>query len=335
LNWNPNKELHCCSCKQLFCFGDSQHCTKCCFVNPKNEQHCCFCKKSWKFTDPTTCTCGGIQMILQKIFKEFISDERHAQFGFTIDSLYLSPCLHNDCKAISRFLKGAKAKSLQEALRDISQYTVVIHGTPAVNHGSSICCDGFDTKRRNGQAYGAGEYFTDGFTVPESYCRRDGVYIVSLALKNHPAIVKRTGVESWYIVNHPTSSTGIDGELYVLPFGVIKANDNQIISSCTVCRRNPNYSSLVERKTQEFLDKKKKKLNADIDAVIMGKKHLAFYDETWKHYDSYAQNSIVQTFKQGTLVFNIIISGITYNIDLIRMIQTNNSTGGSRRISFV
>lgn len=47
---------------------------------------------------------------------------------------------------------------------------LVFHGTPADNI-ESICTNGLDPARRNGQAYGPGEYFGAAMDVSKGYCR--------------------------------------------------------------------------------------------------------------------------------------------------------------------
>ena len=47
---------------------------------------------------------------------------------------------------------------------------LAFHGT-AESNIDSICTTGYDQKKRNGQAYGAGEYFATSPNTPLSYCK--------------------------------------------------------------------------------------------------------------------------------------------------------------------
>lgn len=50
------------------------------------------------------------------------------------------------------------------------QTCLAFHGT-AESSISSICQNGYDPKRRSGQAYGTGEYFATSPTIPLGYCK--------------------------------------------------------------------------------------------------------------------------------------------------------------------
>ncbi len=54
--------------------------------------------------------------------------------------------------------------------KDQRKTCLAFHGT-AVGNIQSICSNGYDPKRRSGQAYGAGEYFATKPNIPLGYCK--------------------------------------------------------------------------------------------------------------------------------------------------------------------
>ena len=95
------------------------------------------------------------------------------------------------------------------------------HGTPTEEGLANICCGGWDTTKRSGQAYGPGEYFAVNSGVSMGYANRgtgkDRLILVYI-LKG-----------SWftcrthYVVNNPLDHSCA----YVLPVGVVCLNNAQ------------------------------------------------------------------------------------------------------------
>ena len=120
-------------------------------------------------------------------------------------------------------------------------------------------------------------------------------------VKHHPRIS-----ESWYVINNPKDCQ------YVLPVGLIKYQTT--IPEQLVCPKS-----------------NMKQLNPN-------KKISVQYDDggVMKDYDSSNTTLIINNFKKKLYVFDITCqNGSSYRIDLNKMVQTNNSSGYSRKIVMI
>jgi len=111
--------------------------------------------------------------------------------------------LANQCASIKRFYKGVE--SLGNSLPpDMARGFFAFHGTAATSI-KQICIDGFDPKRRAGQACGIGEYFGVSAAISHGYCRPtnpQGPYAMIIAfLLNCPQLSTRPGF--CHVMNNP------------------------------------------------------------------------------------------------------------------------------------
>ena len=111
--------------------------------------------------------------------------------------------LANPCGSMQRFTQGVQVLG-QPVPCDLSRGFFAFHGTAAAAI-KSICHEGFDPKRRAGQACGPGEYF--GVTAPVShgYCKPtnpQGPFAMIIAfLVNCPQLSMRPGF--CHVMNNP------------------------------------------------------------------------------------------------------------------------------------
>jgi hypothetical protein len=68
----------------------------------------------------------------------------------------------------------------------------VFHGTSESNI-DAICRDGLDSKRRTGQAYGAGEYFAETNVISIAYCRGGKKMLVFAVLMDKTGLTTKAG----------------------------------------------------------------------------------------------------------------------------------------------
>lgn len=112
--------------------------------------------------------------------------------------------LANDCASMKRFYKGAEALGLSTP-PDMARGFFSFHGTAPAGI-KPICTEGFDPKRRAGQACGPGEYFGVTSAVSHGYsCRGNttGPYSMIIAfLLNCPQLTTRAGF--CHVMNNPT-----------------------------------------------------------------------------------------------------------------------------------
>jgi len=94
--------------------------------------------------------------------------------NLVVSEVWHNPASKPGGKLYERFF-AAWASAPNKRLR------LVFHGTPEANV-ESICSEGLDPARRNGQAYGAGEYFGGDANVSLGYCRGGRKMIVFVVL---------------------------------------------------------------------------------------------------------------------------------------------------------
>ena len=112
--------------------------------------------------------------------------------------------LAEPCASMKRFYKGIEALG-QSLPPDMARGFFAFHGTAAVAI-KPICGDGFDPKRRSGQACGPGEYFGVTSAVSHGYCRPanpQGPFAMIIAfLLTCPQLSTRPGF--CHVMNNPT-----------------------------------------------------------------------------------------------------------------------------------
>ncbi len=314
------------------------HCTKCCSTFAAGEEHCCICGKHWLKGSAEDCGCGEIRRFFDVKIKEFLEKNR------LTNNYVVSPCLGQDCQSILKFAKAIRSigfSSITDFLRDDKNYTMVFHGTPQVSGASDICCNSWSLgyRGRTGQAAGTGEYFT---TLPEtSYGytgHGNGAVVLAIVInpkafpstktdvsiggsyrsyQYHEAgftsegvpatkMLKQTSTENWFIVENTVDLA------FSLPIGVMQYHNP--IDVCASCPRRKHDTSLQ-------------------DLARRAIKSIGFEDAGVKPYAPSDLETIMRNIKAGTAVFDMTAAnGSTYKIDLAKMIQTNLSTGGQRRI---
>jgi hypothetical protein len=158
----------------------------------------------------------SFEMLHQKaeeFVKNIISNGRHLVSKF----VYIrNPCLDTHCGARARFLRGVMSCSFPPSyqLHD-KKIIFAFHGTSEQGI-PSICCEGFDTKRRAGQAYGPGEYFGAIPEISAGYSRGKSQQLVVAILTDAKTLTIHNHI---YVVNNPPEETGIS---HVLPLAVIQ-----------------------------------------------------------------------------------------------------------------
>jgi len=112
--------------------------------------------------------------------------------------------LADQCASLKRFYKGVEVLG-HPSPPDMARGFFAFHGTPPAGI-KPICSDGFDPKRRAGQACGPGEYFGVSSAVSHGYsCRGNsqGPYSMIIAfLLNCPQLSTRAGF--CHVMNNPT-----------------------------------------------------------------------------------------------------------------------------------
>jgi hypothetical protein len=330
---------HCHTCKKSWDpASKTQHCSKCCTSFANGNEHCCLCGKDWNRGSEDACSCGKVRSFFSVKIREFLTkkglDNNHV----------VSPCLGQDCQSVVKFVKAIRSlgfQNLDDFLKDETNYTMMMHGTPRVDGASDICCKSWDLGKRNlnGQAIGTGEYFTNTLGTAHHYATHFGAVVITIVI-NPVAFPKhrdnvglhlagrhhtfaRIGFTSddkptMRVLNHP----GTDEVWFIventadlafcLPVGVMQ--HHQPIDSCSSCPRRKAEISLRE--------------------LLTGKGGaIGFDDQGFRPYAKADLDAILQNARSGIFVFNITATnGATYSIDLNKMVQTNLSTSGQRRI---
>ncbi|CAF2799448.1 unnamed protein product [Rotaria sp. Silwood2] len=116
-----------------------------------------------------------------------------------------NPYLEKGYKSSRRFYKGVKMLG-QSLPPDLAKGFFAYHGTGYKALGP-ICENGFDPKRRSGQAYGRGEYFGVSAAVSHGYSQKDGAQqyfsqmIIAFLLRGPQTSTHGTFC---YVVDNPT-----------------------------------------------------------------------------------------------------------------------------------
>ncbi|CAF1411727.1 unnamed protein product [Adineta ricciae] len=128
--------------------------------------------------------------------------------------------LVDHCASLKRFYKGAESLGIS-APPDMARGFFAFHGTAATAI-KPICTDGFDPKRRSGQACGPGEYFGVTAAISHGYCRPlspQGPYSMIIAfLLNCPQLSTRAGF--CHVMNNPIDwSAAYNAPVVVVSYG--------------------------------------------------------------------------------------------------------------------
>ena len=149
----------------------------------------------------------------------------------TMNELILNPCLKDSCSAAQRFLEGAQSlahvagipstKLSSPLINHGIKVTYAFHGTSAAAIGP-ICCRGFDTNRRSGQAHGPGEYFAEDPKISDGYSRQSNSLLVCAIVESvsprHSGVVSRP-VNNYVVVNNPRGTPDPDRS-FAVPVGI-------------------------------------------------------------------------------------------------------------------
>lgn len=131
-----------------------------------------------------------------------------------ITGVYPNLSLLDGCPAAQRYCNALMKIGIEQA--DSSTF-FAWHGTSAA---VSICCEGFDTHRRSGQACGRGEYFGQNCGVSHGYSKNTGQMIVCQLIQ-----VPETSTHGnfCYVVDNPTDHS----LAYCVPLVVITYGSGQ------------------------------------------------------------------------------------------------------------
>lgn len=245
-----------------------------------------------------------------------------------------NPLLSLGCPAMQKF-----CRMLQQlgGLSKLKEGFFAWHGTPSEAGVIGICLDGFDPKRRSGQAYGVGEYFGQTSIVSHSYSQSSGRMIVSYLLK-----VPQTSTHGnfCYVVNNPLDFY----TAYNLPVSVITyQNDNGSVNFPNI---NPVPLCFALEKTENY----QMKNDAILSQNIVSDWKQAFrwfwttdsgsfqpYTDTINamietNFSFYQNGNGPQTFTTPPIIRFIDDLPQNYNINFKENKQINQKTGYTRKI---
>lgn len=285
---------HCCGCKKIIPINTT-HCKICHIDNPSNN-HCCLCKSN------DDCLCSEIKKKLCILAQHFLIKNNIGDFKLT-------PCLTTNCGSLQKFHKGLSLLGLSfEKILEQKIYYLAFHGTKTYTSTQDICCNGWNIKFRNGQAYGPGEYFSDSIHTAKSYAGYNGNVILSLLINvtvnKHIKIHRVSYTEKYYVVDN------LDDQTFSLPVAIIK-NHQDFNNKFDVCPRTINTTKIIR--------------------IIKNVKYRI--DHRWVDYAPNELNQIINNAKDGLSHFTIqSTEGYSYYIDLINDTQMNTSSGKVRRL---
>jgi hypothetical protein len=269
-------------------------------------------------------TQGQFYLDLEAAAKKFVASEWPCDMP-AYDVVYINP-------AMDRLRKAPSESSFSRGVHKVGATKVNQNGQFAW-HGTMpdavapICHDGFDVKRRSGQAYGRGEYFGVTASVSMGYCRNGKHMLVCYLI--HGSHFSTHGTYC-YVVDNP-----LDKSLtYCMPVAVVAFNGGAV----------PKFTTPVAVPT----------LRATAEETAVGTHECA--DQTEEQTECqfrwhWMQDN--QSLEPYTDDFNAMIEGMhdqhrhrggpaeclsepirrynndklqQYRIDFTRLIQTNNST---------
>lgn len=230
---------------------------------------------------------------------------------------------------MQRFCLGLKRVGIKEAKNGFFAW----HGTSTDQGVIGICHDGFDPKRRSGQAYGPGEYFGQLSTVSHGYAGGSNRMIVAFLLR-----VPETSTHGnfCYVVNNPTDWSSA----YNLPLLVVTYQNNippmQFIRTnkvpCDLLNNEPTMgipqNKLAEQSSSwkpAFRwywdnDGKFTPYTDSVNALFEG------------NYENFVRNRVSSQFTTPPIIRYLDDVPQTYFVDFLRMMQKNTKTGYERGI---
>jgi hypothetical protein len=137
-----------------------------------------------------------------------------------------SPCLdlRSPCQCLQRFERGLKSRVSKIDGNLIDQCEWGWHGTDQ-SAIVPICCSGFDTARRSGQACGRGEYFSPRQSAGYShgFARGTNRMLVCLIIKS---AITRNG-DPHIVVDNPL---GAGADLFCMPIAILSYGSTQALT---------------------------------------------------------------------------------------------------------
>eukprot|EP01041_Mallomonas_annulata_P007813 gene7813-15980_t len=170
-----------------------------------------------------------------------------------------NPGIRLGCPSMQKYCKGIIEMGGLGAYKNNTFFAW--HGTQTTEAVVGICHDGFDPKRRTGQAYGIGEYYGQSNEISHGYARGTGLMIVSQLLR---APCTSTHGTFCYVVNNP-----VDWKIsYNLPVLVAsymnKGKTNDPPLPFKICAQEALPFLLEEEDDDDLID------DIDIDDVSEG-----------------------------------------------------------------
>ena len=164
---------------------------------------------------------------LFKVARKFVHDNWPLDAAMQpIGRIDENPYLKKHCKSLTRFYNGISTLGHSRPL-DLAKGFFAYHGT-AFQGIVPICKDGFDPKRRSGQAYGRGEYFGVTASVSHGYCQKGGSQsefsqmIIAFILRCTQVTTKGNFC---YVVDNPTDwKYAFNLPVLVVTYGTIAAS---------------------------------------------------------------------------------------------------------------
>eukprot|EP00940_MAST-03C_sp_MAST-3C-sp2_P000307 g307.t1 len=132
-----------------------------------------------------------------------------------------------------------------EAWQRVADQTVqcVFHGTPEKNI-SQICRDGLDPKRRSGQAYGPGEYFSRTATIPLGYVKGGRKLIVFAVLMDNSGLTEN--LKNLVVINKPEHQL----PLFVVSFQTRKGTSMQKLNDAAMKELDETSRAATSRRSR-------------------------------------------------------------------------------------
>ncbi|XP_065670997.1 uncharacterized protein LOC136089200 [Hydra vulgaris] len=223
---------------------------------------------------------------------------------------------------VKKFVGGLKNLNISENTNWISRGIFAWHGT-STEAIYPICKDGFDPKKRSGQAYGSGEYFGVTAGVSDGYCRGGKMMLVSFILNgNHSKHIQNF----CYVVANPIDNQHV----FSVPILIVNFGD---------------HSQQIQSLFPMTLSHKIAFSPSEVVEIYSKIARWQWHDGT--KYEPYSQANEKILEQAYTLFLNssqknkLILKGVTqyvidrpqdYEIDFEKMIQINTNTGYQRKI---
>jgi hypothetical protein len=233
------------------------------------------------------------------VMKLALAKAKDDAVDFALGQPVTNPCLKTGA-VYRQFLAALGDAPLLDADGTLAKDVLLVcHGTPSVENAKRIMCEGFDPKKRNGQGFGPGEYFSNTLTTPWEHARGTGA-VMLCAVLNQPRVVSRQNNGCYIVVNTPKDRSAA----YALPLVVLPRATKMPVTRCRLCTHGATFNQYVKFRND---------------------------GGRWQRMsarDSYA----VSTSRPGQPV---AMNGFVYVYDLTAMTQTNTGTSKVRSIRFV